>query len=68
MIMVFGASGFLGILVLHGLLLTLASPLPIYVISTILLGLVITVRSVIIGYLRIPNHSSQSNLSGRNAD
>jgi hypothetical protein len=56
------------ILVLHGLLLILAAPLPRYVISTILLGLLITVRSVIIGYLRIPNHSSQSNLSGRNAD
>jgi hypothetical protein len=56
------------ILVLHGLLLILAAPLPRYVISTILLGLLITVRSAICGYLRISDNSSQSNLSGRNAD
>ena len=66
---VFGRLSILSnILVLHGLLLILAAPLPRYVISTILLGLLITIRSAIIGYLRIPNNSSQFNLSGRNAD
>lgn len=66
---VFGRLSILSnILVLHGLLLILAAPIPRYVISTILLGLLITIRSVIIGYLRIPNNSSQFNSSGRNAD
>lgn len=45
---------FANILVLHGLLLILAAPLPRYVISTILLGLYISIKSILSGYQRVP--------------
>ena len=66
---IFGRLSILSnILVLHGLLLILAAPLPRYVISTILFGLLIAIRSVIIGYLKIPIKRSHIDLSGKNAD
>lgn len=42
------------IAVLHGLLLILSSPLPRYVIATILLGIFVLLKSLISGYIRLP--------------
>jgi hypothetical protein len=42
------------VLVLHGLLLILSAPLPRYVISTILLGLFISIKVTIEAYLMVP--------------
>jgi hypothetical protein len=40
--------------VLHGLLLILSSPLPRYVIATILLGIFLLLKSIISAYIKIP--------------
>jgi hypothetical protein len=42
------------IAVLHGLLLILSSPLPRYVIATILLGIFVLLRYLISGYIKLP--------------
>lgn len=53
---------------LHGLLLILSAPLPRYVIATILAGLFISIRAIILKYLSLSKNSFQINSGESNAD
>jgi hypothetical protein len=56
------------ILALHGLLLILSAPLPRYVVSTILLGMLISAKATIEVYLKIPKKMILKNMEKRDVN